>query len=716
MNFKREECFRTRSEIIAFEPLNENEIIYALQHKTVKSFSTLACKTLKNIAIEHLGSQTTAISFHKSLELIAIANGKMIYIMSTTDKSVVQTIISYNGDVISLHFVQNSPYLICGTKNGRVILYKYTQKSSLSRLCSFPFNNPVGKKVIDKNYVGAIDSNEQYIASSGYGGAITIIKLHSLTHKQTIQSSRIRINVLKFISNELLLSAGIDGNIYFHDLKKYKNIKTLSSPIGIVSQILPIQKTHYALLNGEGNQLALLDTNEKKIVVNAFLKHPLDIKYVAVLDKITLFVVLQNNQVEKITLPSAENLDNLIAQNKYTEAFLLLERSPLLQNSAEHKKLDVIYQNSFSKAVNSFLNGHQKEALKLLEPFKELKDKKEDIDLIVASFNQYKKFHTLVLEKKYHVAYAISDKYPALQQTLSFKKMEEEFEKVFSFAQKQINIGRLDVAREILKIYSAVASKKVIVKLLIQQNKAFLLFLNSIKMKNYKNIALLIKEEPTFTQLPQYKELLNAIDKDLKTIRSLIEKAELDKAIEKIKELQFFPDIKEELKELYELANYTKTFLEFYNKDNFLKCYETIDRSKMLDQLELTKMLELHWCKLMDKCEDLALKGDLKGIKEALKELISLKSRSAKIGDIIRLSFQTKIKYLLSKRTFHKAEGIIYSYIDIFGLDTEVKTLMNTYEKHSKKKLAITIDQELYKERDSWMDAELIVGQYKTKT
>lgn len=299
-------------------------------------------------------------------------------------------------------------------------------------------------------------------------------------------------------------------------------------------------------------------------------------------------------------------------------------------------------------------------------------------------------------------------------QTQPYKKMEEEFQRAFAFAQKQIKIGRIDVARDSLSMYTSVSSKKTIIKLLLNQNKDFLIFLKSLKAKNYKNISILIKKDETFTQLPHYQELLQEIENNLQDIKEDIYKSQIDEAIEKIKELQYLPHISDQLKDLYELANYTKMFLHGYHNNDFLSCYEAIDKSKPLDQLELSEMLEKHWHKLMDKCENLALKGDLKGIKEALAELISLKSRSAKIGDLLRLSFHTKIKQLLAKRTYSKAETIIYSYIDIFSFDTEIKALMKTYEKLSGEKLAIMDNQNLSKDRDAWLDSEFIVGEYKT--
>ena len=716
MMIKKEECFRSRGEIVAFEILQDNTAIYALQHKIIKSFSTLTCKTLSNLSLEYLSSQTTAICFHKSLDLVAIANGKTIYIIDTRTKMVLQTIISYTGDITTLHFVQNSPYLITGTKNGRVVQYRYDGKSSLSRLCSFPFNNPIGKKVIGKNYVGSIDSNEKYVACSGYGGAITIIKLHSLTHKQTIQSARVRINTLKLISDELLISASIDANIYFHDLNKYKSTKTITSPIGNISKIIPVKENKYAILVGETNKLALLDVEHKKVLSDEFMKFETNVKFVELLDQNTIIAILENNIVQKVSLATIEDLTQLINKNLLGDAFLLLEKNPMLQNTPEHRELEELYNKLYNKAFDAFLNSNKKEATELLKQFKKVKSKKKELELILDSFEQYKKFYTLVLEKKYHVAYAISDKYPALKQTHPYNKMEDEFKRAFAFAQKQIKIGRDDVAKDALAMYSSVNSKKTIIKLLLKQNKDFLIFLKSLQAKNYKNISLLIKKDESFTQLPHYQELLKEIENNLQEIKESIYQSQIDEAIDKIKQIQYLPHIKEQLKDLYELANYTKLFLYGYHNNDFLSCYETIDKSKLLDQLELSNMLEKHWHKLMDTCESLALKGDLKGIKEALAELIALKSRSAKIGDILRLSFHTKIKQLLAKRTYTKAEAIIYSYIDIFGLDTEIKALMKTYEKLSNDKLAITENQELPKDRNAWLKSEFIVGEYKTNS
>ena len=168
-------------------------------------------------------------------------------------------------------------------------------------------------------------------------------------------------------------------------------------------------------------------------------------------------------------------------------------------------------------------------------------------------------------------------------------------------------------------------------------------------------------------------------------------------------------DIKDELLELYKETKIVAKLQKSYDENDFKKCYEILDEDIYLYNLELSKFLENHWTKLMNECEEYALKGDLKSIKKSLGDLIAVETRLQKIGDLIRLSFQIKIKALLGKSSFNNAESVIYSYIDTFGLDSEIRLIMRSFERVSKHKLAITSDQEKDVPRDGWLSSSLIM-------
>jgi len=218
----------------------------------------------------------------------------------------------------------------------------------------------------------------------------------------------------------------------------------------------------------------------------------------------------------------------------------------------------------------------------------------------------------------------------------------------------------------------------------------------------------LIGKNKLFTEIPTYEKKKDLTKDFLNSIRLSIDAGKTLDAVEAIKKLMHNVDIKDELLELYKETKIVAKLQKSYDENDFNKCYEILDEDIYIYNLELSKFLEKHWTKLMDECEEYALKGDFKSIKQTLGDLITVKTRLQKTGDLLRLSFQIKIKALLGKNSFKNAERIIYSYVDIFGLDSEIRLVMRSFERASKHKLAITTDKEKDVPRDSWINSSLI--------
>ncbi|MBA1437655.1 MAG: hypothetical protein FAF05_01485 [Epsilonproteobacteria bacterium] len=651
-----------------------------------------------------ISCKTTPIDFHKALQIVAIANDKTIYIIDLRTKMTLQRIISHDGSITLLHFVQNSPYLIAGTQQGRVMQYRYDSRSTLSRLCSFTANKPVS----------AIDSYEEIIASSGYGGEITIIKLYAQRENKRLQKTRVRINAMRFISKHLLIVASADNNVHFYNLKNNHTTKTLSSPIDQISQILPIEHTHFALVAGRSNKLALLDLHEQKFIATNFICFDAPANFVEIVGGKTVVAALQDNSIAKVELSTPKQLQELIDAGKLADGYNLIEKNPILRNTQEHQRLEELYNILYNKTIAAFKTSNNKEVLSFIQSLGEIPTKQDDAQKLLKAFEFFHKFNTAFIEQKYTLAYSLCEKYPALKHTFEYKQMEKRFKKNFSLARKHIQRGKRDVARDILHPYITISSKRALIKLLLHQNDPFLQFLRALQEKDYKTIASLTKEYPVLQEMQNYQEMMQKIETKLITIQESIYDAKIETAIDMIKKLQHATIIKEQLQELYSLALHAQELTILYEQEKFAACYTLLDRyGDELERLNLAILLEQHWSKLMQRCEHMALQGDLKGIKEVLGELIGIKSRSSKIGDILRLSFRTKIEQLLAKKSLKQCEQIIYSYIDIFGADTELKTLMDTYEKLTDKKLAITHNQKLFSPRDAWLDSEFIMGEYQ---
>ncbi len=705
-----QECLRTRSEITAISSLKDEKIAFSTRLHGVKLFSVQDCSVTKNLSIELLGYKTTALAFSLEQNLLAFANETVIYILNLENKMILQTIRTNDGVVEILSFVPNSPYLISGTNCGRVMKYRYDGRSQLSRLCSFPYSSIKHRTRIKNNYVSALASHGSYVASSGYGGAITLIKLNSLSNRVTIEASKVRINALCFLNDDTLISGNIDGVIQIHTLKKHKPVKNINTPFTNIKNILLMPNGKHIMVSADSNKLILIDTQLEKVVSSDYLIFADKVEHLIVNARNELFVVLQNDELLKITLPTVEDLKSHILHNSLDQAFKLVESDPMLQGTREHKRIEVLYENLYTQAINALINSNAKEAHRVTEILQDVSSKKDEISSIFSAFKHYNRFKTLYMEKRYALCYAMCDKHPALKRTHQFKKMEETFKEAFSFAQKQILIGREDVAKEILSPYATVISKRQILKLVLTHNKDFVDFSKAVQSKDYLTIEKILKNNEIFAQIPTYIALKSSTQTLLQDIETLINENKLEDATEEIKRLQNTPTIKDELKELYKTCKVVQRLNENYEQNNFKVCYEIIDTQQNLDKLQLTKMLEKHWSKIISQCEEFALKGDVKSIKSTLKELLQVETRVEKTGDLLRVSFHTKIKALLAKRNFKNAENIIYSYIDIFGIDSELSFLMKTYEKMTHTKLAITLHQEKSIPRDHWLRSGLIIN------
>jgi hypothetical protein len=693
------------------EIISKDSFAISTIYHGIKTVLLSNCSTISNIIIKQLNHQTTAIDFSANSNMVAFANANIIYIYDLTNKHIIQTIRTNEGIITTLKFMPNTPYIITGTNYGRVMQYRYDGRAQLSRLCSFGHFSTL-KKPIKNNYVSTFAFYEDYVASTGYGGIISVIRLNSRSFKININNSKVRINTLLFLDKHTIISGNAKGVLQIQKVDKYKSAKSIQTQYTTIKDICQIPNTPFILISGDSNNLSVVDTQKEKLISSKYITFNDEIEKIKITPDNDLLVFLKNKHLLISELPKAQHLKSFILNNKLDEAFNFIEKYPTLQGTREHKRVEVMYEKIYSDAIAALIKSNKKQALKIIEMFKNVNTKRDETNKIFDDFHQYHRFKTLYLEKKHSLAYAVADKYPSLKRTHEYKKMEEEFKNNFSFAQKQILIGREDVAKEILSPYANITSKRDILHLIFTFNDDFISFLKAIESKDFIVIEKLLKKHKTFKDIPSYAALKNSINEDLEIIKELLIKGDTESAKVHISKLENIDTIKHEIQHLLNILKYTKLLYKNYDQNRFVNCYELIDKHTELEDLELSILLDKHWEKLMLECEQYALLGDLKSIKSTLKELIKVKTRSQKIGDLIRVSFHTKLKALIAKRSLKNAENIIYSYIDIFGIDSEILYIMKIFEKVSNKKLAITINKKDSNKRDKWLESKFIIGEY----
>ncbi|SFV69096.1 WD-40 repeat [hydrothermal vent metagenome] len=687
-------CLKFHADLLDIDTFNNGQVAVASRNQNIKIFLPQECKIIQNLYFDFLKENTTAIAFHPTQEIVAIANTTTLYILDTKERNILQTIAIHDGAIEIMTFLAKTPYLITGTTNGRVLQYRYEGRLKISRLCSFPYTRNNTKKSIKHNYVSAIAYNNDYLACSGYGGALTLVKLHSNAKKFSFEVSRSRINALCFSKNNIIIFANKEGVIFFAKLRKNAAITQIQTQQREIIQILMLWQSDFALIVSQSNTLALLNTKSKKMASSNFINFEKNIKKVLLIEENKLLVMLKDQTIVNINLPTTQQLRQELKRGNLLKAFTLLKENPMLQSSIEANKTEELYKKLYSTSFLKFLHSKNRGDLN--------KIKAEDYQNALIGAQNYEKLQNFYINYKFSLAYALCEKFPVLKFTPEYKKMEESYKKSFLLAQKYLLQQRLDKAKASLEPFATISTKRTMIQLLLRQNKHFVEFLQAVSKKEYTKIDSLLKTHPSFKEIPSYIALQQEIKQDLKKITSFIDNSEISQAISLIKNLQNIPFIKEELYYLYKRTEDAKKLLDYYEKDDFVQCYETLDANSELDSMQLAKLLEKHWNKCIDKCEKYALNGNIKAVKDTLGDLLQISTRKNKIGDLLRLSFHAKIKQEFQEHKYKQAENLIYSYIDIFGMDSEIKQLMQNFEQITQQTLAITLTQKKYKERNSW--------------
>ncbi len=703
------ECFTTDSDIIELDMLDDGKIALCTKDHGIKFICAKNCHIKFELSNRKINSKLTCITLSPDAQYAAFYSKHHIYILYLPSNLVTQIIPTNNEEVEILSFDESSTYIVAGTANGRVLQYRKDGSILIARLCSFPMQRPIGPYNIPKNYVSALAFHKNKVACTGYDGAIVIIDLITGANKEVISHSRTRIDALCFINDHTIVSGNRDGVIHITILNDKKAYTQLNAPFVNIKQIIAMPDPNYIMIHAQLNYTAIIDIKNINIIDDKYLKFEHNIKKIILINHGLLIVALKNSKILQVRLRNLQDLQKLIKSNSLERAYKLIYEEPMLKNTQGHKELEEKYERIYTQAINALSKQNREFAIQLIDIFKNIPSKQNDIKSLFRTFESYPKYKELFINRKYALFYSMSNKFPQFQKTLEYKKMEEIWKKSFAKAQKEIILGHKDGAKSILNKYITINSKREIIHLMINNNEKFIDFLKAIDEKDFQTAHKLSIQNDLFTKFPSFKTLNIEINDKLQKIKKHINKGDVTSAKELLTKLKGISSINIKVLNLHDKCSAMLRLKGAYSQNDFKSCYEILDRHIYLQNSELGILLEKHFLKLMHKCEKFALNGDIKSIKKSLDGLIKIDTRKEKIGNIFRVSFLTKIESLMQNKNYDGAETIIYTYIDTFGIESEIYTIMKRYEMLASKKLAITQGQTPRFPRDSWIHSKMII-------
>ncbi len=695
--------------IIYLQLLHNNRLALVTEDKV---FSILDLETMEkehdftfhNADVHH---EKKSISFSPDGKYLAYSemNQSVVRVINIHSHKLHHSFPTLQNKIETLEFDPSSSYLIAGSLTGRVYLWNLFSTGQVSRLSSFPEYSPHLLTQPKVNYVSAacFSPSGDLVATTGYGGSIVITNIHTEVSPKRITPNHVRINALNFINEDMLVSGNIEGALDIINLHNSQIHKHYQTGLGSISSIMVSSSGDFLLVSGHTKDILLIDLKKEKIREAAYISCPTKTYQLRITQDNKLIVACEEGILIIYELYPQDIFLAYINENAYDRAYELVQDYPLLEDSSLLSTIEEEWEDTLRDALVKIENNKEEEALLLLEKFSRVPSKVNLITQVKNFITHYPAFRSAASNENYSLAYSISEQTPLLKKSALFLRMEKVWDSYFLKAQTYVITNQKTELIKILEPFSRVNSKFCFIQVLLHQPSLFIEFINNVNAKDYEKIFAVTHSYPCLKEIKSYKELLHDAKDLVQACRQHIYTAKYNLAQDELEKLEHIPSMKQQTLELKHLFSLSTRLQELYENEDFLSCYTLIDKNEVLQTLPLAKKLEDAWNVQVQASEKEALLGNIKAIKEIFKELISLGTRSQKIGTLLRLGFLMQIKLLVIKKQIETLYPAIHNYIHFFGYDTELHNLILKLKQDDIVHIDLDEEQMHHRPRSLWL-------------
>jgi hypothetical protein len=673
-------CLREAAAVTMLQRLADGRIGAVTEAGELFRFDPLTCEVEGRRRISELLPSRQAAAFSEDGRYFAFAHatpkGDAVRIVEIASGALVRSYAAHENPVELLRFDPTGSYLIAGTTTGRVFLWRTDGSSLIARLSSFPEYTPHLLTLPKQNYVSAATFSEHLVATSGCGGSIVLTNIRTQANTRRIKPGKARIDAMLFWDERHLVAANEDGIILLIPTDRHHPTRRIGTGIGRIMQLLLLPDGHFLLAASAFNHVALINLDTMEVVNNHYITTPATIRSMVLGDAHTVLFGMEDGTIGAVELSPFRMFKRMVDEARYAEAYALGDAEPILRESTAFRALDNLFREHYDRALRFLAEGRREDAHHLLLPFMRVPSKGETIRALFTAFDHYPRFRHLVDEKRYSGAYGLSVQYPPLQATAPYNEMERSWEKAFLSAQKLVLVGREQEARRELEDFLTVTDKSPYIRLLLYNKEVLVAFAKALNSRDYVALKKLTESEPILRRTPSYRAVMEDAESILEVIMEAIRSDAFDKADLLCSDLLQIPHLAHHHQNISRFVEKAEKLAALENKGEPLRFYELLDYAPELAVLPRAKKAEEAWNTMIRTCEEAALHGNTAAIKKTLGELLILDTRSDKIGNLLRVSYQMQIKYLLSKKEAEAAGRAIERYIEIFGIDNETRQLM----------------------------------------
>lgn len=600
----------------------------------------------------------------------------------------------------ALAFDGNGAYIVCGTDQGRVLLWRSDSAALIARMHSFPDYSASAAIKPKHNFVSAIVFEENLVATTGYGGSIVITDYQSQTQAHRLNPGHVKNGALLFYK-ETLIVGNQSGTLLKLDRHTKYPAQRLATSLGPVAYLLKVGIDPYILAASRQRRIMLIDADEMKIISDRYIELDEDITSLSKDEADNLLIGTQDGRLYRVDLQPTQHLDSLIFYKNYAEAYHYVRQEPLLQKSGSFQKLESIFEKAMQSAASALEKGENEKAKTLLQPFESVKSK--EINALSTAYAQMPRLKHFFQQQKLSPFYGLIEQYPLLRSTSLFAQVEKFWNAQFSQAQKFMFTGKVKEAKEELKLFLTVGAKMPFIQLLLQHVDVLKSCSKAIHEHDYQTLRQLNQRYPIIRKLPSYIQLIEEAGELAPAIIDALKAKEFEQAVLLLDGLADVVQYEEEYLRLKTFVSHAANLHHAIANSQWRSAYTLLSTHSGLLILPWAKELEDEWHQKLQRCETYAIHADVSAIQKELSTLINLPGRHGRVGDILRTAYQVQLRQLLG--TDHsKFKAGIDHYCELFGMDTELRSLIKTAQAQG---FTTPLDSVLFlaKNRDYWLGA-----------
>jgi len=631
---------------------------------------------------EHNPFENTAdISPKGTFLAIAEVKGKKTFVWDIKTKTIKYKFGWHKGEVLNVVFDNEEKYVLTGGTDSRAYIWSLQYGRMLMALPPHP----------DYILSGGFSKNNLWVATGSYDRLITITNITSTNVSYRKKVHRGAVNKIKFFNKNIMVSGDKTGEIVKWDFRKGKILQRFANMADIVVDFDTDENQEFLFAITKEKRVYLYDFENGEVISQEFIKLntiPSVLTYNP--NNEHLYVGCVDGSLYIFDLLEDRNkLEDAIENKKYSLAYELIKKNPILKRTNEYNELENIWEKTLSAIYSLLEKGEMDKAKALFDPFKEIPLKRNIFQSMIKDYGEFEKFKQAVMKRKYPLAYSLARTYPVYKQSAYYKRMEDDFKKSFNKARELIKLGKVDQAKEILKPFRGVSEKSALIQALFNEKRLYDLLRNKLAKREFKDFFALINRYPFLAETDEYEKAMKFAELIKQKAYEAIKKGDYKEAIKYANMLEDFPGFREEAEEISKEAGNILKFLLYLAEKNYDKVEEMINSYSYLEDLDDYKAFMKNYQKLIEEGEKYAILGDVSKLKELFSPYIQYNLFKNKVNQLVKRAYLNQIMALFKKGDLNTIVKSIQNYIKLFGFDNEIGDLSKLAKKKGAK---FTID------------------------